>query len=1099
MFINIILNIIKQIYMKLNIKLFYEQNPNFDLKIYKKYNKELINLSDIDLIKHYNTYGKKNNLICSDLLVNPDSQLEYEYGLTDNVNPYINININLYKFIYNNDYLNNVDNNIYSYETFNKYIDDFDYNLFKNNIKISKRFNNNSDIINFYINNIQKINYIYSIKLFYIKYSSFNLDEYKLFNNKIGTLANNETNLLIFLNKYHLSNKDDIIISVKDFYNKNKNFNLINYKKELNDKNIIFNNDNNYILHWINYEKKIKDLYKLYPTFDINIYKYFNKYDVNNINNILIYSIETFLNNYDFNFNFEIYKLFNNFNGTQSETILHYLNNNNTSNINIIYNKDTFLKIYENEFSLKLYKELNKDLQELSDDNLILHWKTHENLDTRIYSIKTFQDIYNKYDINDEDEIIYWMNNIRNTDIANNIYEVLIDLENNKKLLKPGISLIIRAKNEELNIKDCIESIVDLVDEIIFVDNNSNDSTYELMLSYTKKYSNIKLYKYNINVSKAGVDHQSAIKTNDKNTLGTFYNWCLSKATKYNVFKWDADFICIRNNFIELVNTYNLKKREDKLAIWFTGKTVFENNNNYYINYKSVYNEYRIFSYKNDFKWYDGLICEYTEPYLLSCKKNEKYIYEYPLFYEIKRTSIDEFKERSSLIDHRDINDFDILNKLKTNNDNYSLININNLMLNQQKIIIYTPSLNFGGGNQFIISMYTVFKSLGFNVKIIPISPCIDSITRYNKINNNDIINISSDAKSNPNISADFIIFNSDIPIKHEEFIKINSKIIFITHSDVAYANYFIKKYHKYFYKIITVNDYTKTKLLNLISNNIDQNKFTKLINYSDIDISNISNITKKYKFGIISRFSEDKNIPMFLMALIDIFKKYSNYKCYLIGTHTIEYDNYLKYLCKIFDISNNVIFEGYQDNVKKYYEILDFIILPSVSEGCSYNIIEAMSYGLPVITSNVGGNHELIKNEENGLIYDYDGIREYEKMNAYITNYNKHLEIIGYFINNEEFKKKYKTNIRYITDVIMPSQVICLLCNNKCFDCTDCTDCTNKTNIFKSNMNNIYKSVMKIINYDNDHIRHISDNNKKFINENYNENIYVNQIISLI
>jgi hypothetical protein len=40
-------------------------------------------------------------------------------------------------------------------------------------------------------------------------------------------------------------------------------------------------------------------------------------------------------------------------------------------------------------------------------------------------------------------------------DVVNNIYEVLLDFDNsyNRDLVKPGISLIIRAKNEELNIK----------------------------------------------------------------------------------------------------------------------------------------------------------------------------------------------------------------------------------------------------------------------------------------------------------------------------------------------------------------------------------------------------------------------------------------------------------------------------------------------------------------------------------------------------------------------------------------------------------------------------------------------------------------------
>ena len=363
---------------------------------------------------------------------------------------------------------------------------------------------------------------------------------------------------------------------------------------------------------------------------------------------------------------------------------------------------------------------------------------------------------------------------------------------------------------------------------------------------------------------------------------------------------------------------------------------------------------------------------------------------------------------------------------------------------------------------------------------------------KYNKIISDDIINISDVNKK----SYDYIFFNSDIPISHEisHENNIKSKIIFITHSDVAYANYFIEKYHTYFYKIITVNKYTKTKLTKLI--NIDENKFIKLVNYTNL-VNTVSS-KKKYKFGIISRFSEDKNIPMLIMSLVNVFKKHTNYKFYLIGTHTKSYDDYLKYLCKFFNISKYVIFEGYQDNVIKYYELLDFIILPSVSEGCSYNIIEAMSFGLPVITSDVGGNHELIKNDENGIIYQYSGIREYEMKKIYITNYNEHLNIIGYFINNDDFKRKYGINNPYNTDVVIPSMTVCSQCN-KSMKCINCNFIADKDKIFKINMDNITKSILKMINYNDEKIHMISENNKKFINENFTENIYIKSLISII
>jgi hypothetical protein len=383
------------------------------------------------------------------------------------------------------------------------------------------------------------------------------------------------------------------------------------------------------------------------------------------------------------------------------------------------------------------------------------------------------------------------------------------------------------------------------------------------MKEYHKKYKNvIKLYQYNINVSKVGIEHKNAIDNNNKNTLGTFYNWCLSKATRYNVFKWDADFICIRNNFIQLINKYNLKNRDDKFAIWFTGKTLFEDNNEYYLNNNSFYNEYRIFSYKNNFCWYDGNTCEYTDPYIESCHPNNKYKFEQPLFYEIKRTSLDEFKERSSLIDNRDIADFEILNSLKkdkNNNDDLELIKINkNIINSNKKIIIYTPSLSLGGGNQFIINIYQIYKLFGFHITVVPQTNNNMNTKKNNYIIDEDICSINKFNIDFINkINPDFIFFNSDIPFQTNDIIQLNkiSKIIFITHSDVAYSNCLIEKYNHFFYKIITVNNYTIQKLKCFL--NIESKKCIKVINYSEIDKNNdIMNqrVNKKmFKFGIIS------------------------------------------------------------------------------------------------------------------------------------------------------------------------------------------------------------------------------------------------------
>ena len=781
-------------------------------------------------------------------------------------------------------------------------------------------------------------------------------------------------------------------------------------------------------------------------------------------------------------FDLEIYRLYNNLEAYSGNELYNHWKNIG-SVLKFIYNEKMIYNKYP-DLNLSIYKELNKDLYDMSNKELLIHWISKGRHENRISSLNEF---YKKYGHKD---IKMFKNCVYDTS-SQNIYEVLNDLSQQKPVLEKGISLIIRAKNEELNIKDCIESVIDLVDEIMFVDNYSTDSTYSFVNKYTQIHRKIKLYKYNIKVNRVGIEHSNSLKNNDKNTLGTFYNWCLSKATKNIVFKWDADFICIRNNFLELLKIYDLRNREDKIAIWFTGKTLFENKNKYYLNYQSFYNEYRIFSYKNGFKWYDGEICEYTEPYLTSCNHNKKYVYPYPLFYEMKRTSINEFEERSSLIDSRDINDMNIINKLGSDkHDNLIFIDKNYININK-KIIIITPSLSLGGGNQFVINMYYVLKTFGYKVCIIPINKISVGKDKFANIIQDDIIDFGLlNDEFLDKYKPDFILFNSVyIPMNLSKY-----KLLFVSHSDVAYANSYIKKYHSVLNKIITVNQYTINKLSKLLD--IPPTDFYKIINYSDIKINVINTkILKKRKFGVITRFSEDKNIPMLLYSLVEIFKSYPNYKCYLVGTHNEMYDNYLIALVRHMKIDKFISFEGYQSNTKMYYEMFDFIILPSVSEGCSYNIIEAMTYGVPIVLSDVGGNHELITDDTNGLLFKYSGIRDLEERTVYIDNYNEHLQTIGYIIEKYGQKFWYTEEMKFLEAFLIDAVCPIYAYSD---DSIKYAEIKKKQSTWLKNADVLTYNIDKMINLSDAEIHQFIQKNINFIDSKFNENIYVKQILEL-
>lgn len=120
--------------------------------------------------------------------------------------------------------------------------------------------------------------------------------------------------------------------------------------------------------------------------------------------------------------------------------------------------------------------------------------------------------------------------------------------------------------------------------------------------------------------------------------------------------------------------------------------------------------------------------------------------------------------------------------------------------------------------------------------------------------------------------------------------------------------------------------------------------------------------------FTFMGELSERKGIHDLLNAFSQV--KSENSRLLIAGNGDIDS---LKVLCDEIKILNKVEFLGWINNEQKL-ELLaktDVVILPSYAEGLPMSVLEAMSVGLPVITTPVGAVEDAITHDVHGLLVE--------------------------------------------------------------------------------------------------------------------------------
>lgn len=144
-----------------------------------------------------------------------------------------------------------------------------------------------------------------------------------------------------------------------------------------------------------------------------------------------------------------------------------------------------------------------------------------------------------------------------------------------------------------------------------------------------------------------------------------------------------------------------------------------------------------------------------------------------------------------------------------------------------------------------------------------------------------------------------------------------------------------------------------------VIPNFLSQKSDTDLSNQSLRHLLGVGE--KDFILGSVGRMDPLKGFNV----LIDAFSQAAlpNIKLVLVG----DGPEYVK-LSETYR-NKNIIFAGWQDTPSAFYKLFDLYICPSLSESFGLNMLEAMSFGLPVISTKTNGAMEFLTPENAKLV----------------------------------------------------------------------------------------------------------------------------------
>lgn len=157
---------------------------------------------------------------------------------------------------------------------------------------------------------------------------------------------------------------------------------------------------------------------------------------------------------------------------------------------------------------------------------------------------------------------------------------------------------------------------------------------------------------------------------------------------------------------------------------------------------------------------------------------------------------------------------------------------------------------------------------------------------------------------------------------------------------------------------------------IHCIQNGAEYNNYQPPANLTELryELRQKLGLSENTKIALtVARLSDQKGHDYLIPAIPHLVREFSHLKFVWVGDG--EKRQVLETLVKEYGVTEQVLFLGYRSDVPRLLQASDLFVFPTYYEGQPFAMLEAMSYGLPIITAATSGIPEVIEHQIHGLL----------------------------------------------------------------------------------------------------------------------------------